>query len=440
MSHPIRFKTAILYQNPAKTVTLIDIPTSISLAQGTAESPNPWKLFSSPPLQAPYASTEPKSEAAKANVRKTMGCAEPEFSTKLLVEALKQIGENYMGEWCLPRPNRTSISMGAGSKRKLGHKAKSEEEAHVHGPNLKYSSNQHDQRGEVELQGLLELSPSPPYSTAIALDVESISHQLVRNPSPIQLPLHISMISQTYIIPPCAGFMFTSINGLSFQRFSQVAYETYPTPSTTAGPGQFDFILLDPPWDNHSVRRSQKYTTLDQEANPMDIIRNMLSKHIALGALVGCWITNKPSVRDTAVEAFQGWGVDIIEEWAWLKTTVHGDPMSPIGGLWRKPYEILLVGRKCNDGTRERQENVDTGNDTRKRVIVAVPDLHSRKPNLKELIKPMIPNPLDYRALELFARNLTAGWWSWGDEVLKFNWEGHWWKGDQKALNREEQT
>lgn len=438
MAHPVLDrKTAILYQNPAKTVTLLDIPTSISLAQGTTENPNPWELFSSPPLQAPYASTEPKSEAAKANVRKVMGCANHEFfSTELLVGALEQIGENYMGEWCLPRQNRTLVSTSAGSKRKLGYMAKSEEE----GPNLKYSSTQHDQRREVELQVLLELSPSLPYSTATALDVESISHQLVRNSSPTQLPLHISMISQTYIIPPYACFMFTSVNRLSFQRFSQAAYEVYPTPSTSAGTGQFDFILLDPPWDNRSVRRSQKYTTLGQETNPMDVFRDMLGKHIAPGALVGCWITNKPNVRDAAVEAFEDWGVDIIEEWAWLKTTVHGVPMSPIGGLWRKPYEVLLVGRKCNDGACECQENVDTRNDIRKRVIVAVPDLHSRKPNLKELIKSLIPKPLDYRALELFARNLTAGWWSWGDEVLKFNWEGHWSKDNQKALNREEQT
>jgi N6-adenosine-specific RNA methylase IME4 len=45
---------------------------------------------------------------------------------------------------------------------------------------------------------------------------------------------------------------------------------------------------------------------------------------------------------------------------------------------------------------------------------------------LKELIGPMMPDPKNYRALEVFARNMTSGWSAWGDEAMKFNWDGNW--------------
>ncbi|KAK3076285.1 hypothetical protein LTS18_013420, partial [Coniosporium uncinatum] len=43
------------------------------------------------------------------------------------------------------------------------------------------------------------------------------------------------------------------------------------------------------------------------------------------------------------------------------------------------------------------------------------------------------------RGLEVFARHLVEGWWSWGDEVLKFSWDGCWRKGcEGEAHGREE--
>ena len=419
-SHP---KTAILYQNPAKTVTLIDVPTSIYLAQGISESPNPRTLLSSPPLQAPYASTEPKSKAARAKIQEMAGNTDCTFSSDLLLKALEEINNVYLGMWCLPRKTLMPVSGKTGRKRKRGHMGTSYTQNPTQEPDLKA---QVDVGQRLDPQSPLELSTSPPYSVATALDVKSISHQLVQNINTTEIPLHISMISQRCVIPPCSSFMLSSIGELSFPSFSHAAYEIHPNPSPSVGPGQFDFVLLDPPWENRSVRRAQKYTTLRQETNPMDVLHNMFGKHIAQGALVGCWVTNNLNVRDTALGTFRKWGVQLVEQWAWLKTTIHGDPVSQIDGLWRKPYEILLLGRKQDPSAYKCREIAEVGSGMHERVIVAVPDIHSRKPNLKELITPMMPNPLEYRALEIFARNLTAGWWSWGDEVLKFNWEGHW--------------
>jgi N6-adenosine-specific RNA methylase IME4 len=41
-----------------------------------------------------------------------------------------------------------------------------------------------------------------------------------------------------------------------------------------------------------------------------------------------------------------------------------------------------------------------------------------------ELIEPFIPD--QYKAAEIFGRNLTEGWLTWGDEAIKWNWDGHW--------------
>lgn len=144
-----------------------------------------------------------------------------------------------------------------------------------------------------------------------------------------------------------------------------------------------------------------------------------------------------------------------------------GEPVYAIDGLWRKPYEVLLLGQKMDDDNTHRSDDrgddhhhhhppnpqpepqtkaeadrngvsTTTSNNNEKesrppikrRLIVAVPDVHSRKPCLQELVEPLIRDRIgdgrEYRALEVFARHLTAGWWALGDEVLKFNWEGHW--------------
>ena len=199
----------------------------------------------------------------------------------------------------------------------------------------------------------------------------------------------------------------------------------------------FDFILLDPPWPNRSIKRTHKtagatYNTIPSLEDLGDMTMDMqLETLMAEDALVAVWITNKQAARDLVCGLgglFECWGVELIEEWIWLKTTISGQPTSVLDALWKKPYEVLVLGRKRgHDGDDDQPKPSVT-----RRVIIGVPDLHSRKPCLKGLMEPMMPNPEDYRALEIFARHLVAGWCSWGDECIKFNWEGYWRKHDQR--------
>ena len=110
------------------------------------------------------------------------------------------------------------------------------------------------------------------------------------------------------------------------------------------------------------------------------------------------------------------WGLEVAAEWVWVKVTTQGEAMFDVDGWYRKPWEKLLIARRKRRGAERVVAD---------KVIVAVPDLHSRKPNLRKVFAEVFGK--EYVGLELFARNLTQGWWSWGDEVLKFQ-EEQWWQ------------
>ena len=448
--------TPILYQNPTKTLTLLDIPTSITHAQGgTLDHASNDRIYSSPPLQTPYPSTEPKTEKAKANVlrMKILSDADADSDSleALLRQELSEVAERWPSghDWCLPRKVSPLIAERRGKKRKadgcIDQEVSTSERDSVHAssarvpalyaetekgigifpsvkePDLKIPDSEIAVRTIKEPLILSQNSEFAP-KAYVCSSIRVITNRLVCNPYGTPLLLQIS--GSKYKIPPSAKFLLSNIGEPAAPTFSVAALSTYPEPSATAGPGQFDFVLLDPPWNNRSVRRSARYYTM-YDSDPMAVLQAMLGQHIAPGALVACWITNSTIVRAAALEAFQAWGVQLIEEWAWLKTTVDGLPVTPVDGIWRKPYEVLLLGRKESDETQVSDVKV------RRKVLVAVPDLHSRKPHLKTLIEPFLPQ--SYRALEIFARTLTADWWSWGEEVLKYNWDGHWYNNEGRT-------
>lgn len=422
-------QTAILCQNTAKTVTLLDIPKSISVSQGTLTQPNTSLIYSITPNQVPYPPSEPKSEAARAKVISAMSTSAPAaYAPGMLRNALKEIKENYCGgDWCLPRlvpPSSSLKYVRRGRKRKFSHHEDGAERdiTPVIEPKFQISSAFNGSPRKARSLKPLALSRSTVNSFP---DDAEISYNLIHNLHSTPVNISIGSEEAQYRIPPNAAFYLGNIDENTATDFSVSAQSFLSTPTASAGPGQFDFILLDPPWGNRSVKRSGKYTTVRHNSNPMHGLEDTLGKHIAPRGLIACWITNRASVRKCALEAFKAWGVDLVEEWAWLKTTADGLPVTDIEGLWRKPYEILLLGREADSVEKEDGEiTVESG--VRKRVIIAVPDVHSRKPCLKELIEPFMQSPAEYRALEIFARNLTAGWWSWGNEAIKFNWEGHW--------------
>lgn len=400
------------------------------------------KIFSTPPLQTPFPSLEPKSEAARAKVIRAMGPnIDIGFPSSLLHEALEEIKENFRvkGDWCLPRHLSRRLLESAQKRAKRGHEDHlgDEEVSNVMKatePGLHVFSTFNGRQRKASSKSRLVLGKSTLNRFPNELEIMYIP---VHNPHPTPTQIVIETKATRHLVPPGAVCYSGNIDDSSASDFSIAAQSFFSTPSASAGPGQFDFIVMDPPWNNRSAKRSGQYDTMHQKRTPFDSLQDMLGKHIAPQGLIACWITNRAEARTRALQAFEAWGVDLIEEWAWLKTTTTGIPMTEIHGLLRKPYEILLLGKQINFFIERRDEKRSSKYGIRKRVIVAVPDLHSRKPSLKELIEPLMPNPAEYRALEIFGRHLTAGWWSWGNEAMKHNCESFWQRVDRSRPNGE---
>lgn len=364
------------------------------------------------------------------------------FPSSLLHEALEELKENFKvkGDWCSSRhlPNRI-VESAQKKQAKRGHEDHLGDEEvsnwmKATEPGSRVFSTFDGRQRKASSKSRLLLNRSSLNRFPDELEIMYIP---VHNPHPTPTQIFIETKATRYLVPPGAVCYSGNIDDSSASDFSTAAQSFYSTPSASAGPGQFDFIVMDPPWNNRSAKRSGRYDTMHQKRTPFDSLQDMLGKHIAPQGLIGCWITNKAEARTLTLQAFEAWGVDLIEEWAWLKTTTTGIPMSEIHGLLRKPYEILLLGKQNDFSIERKDEKRSSKNETRKRVIVAVPDLHSRKPSLKELIEPLMPNPAEYRALEIFGRHLTAGWWSWGNEAMKHNYVGCWQRVGRSRPNGE---
>ncbi|ETS82715.1 hypothetical protein PFICI_04591 [Pestalotiopsis fici W106-1] len=184
---------------------------------------------------------------------------------------------------------------------------------------------------------------------------------------------------------------------------------------------QFDIVVLDPPWPSRSVRRKKKnsYSTTYDMTEMHDLLSLIpIASHLKLEGIVAVWVTNKPAVIDLLKSPgglFDQWNVEPIGEWIWVKVTSNGEPIVDFGSTWRKPWERLLFAKRRGSSQKLQPE---------RKVVFAVPDLHSRKPNIRMLLEDFLPN--GYLGLEVFSRNLTAGWWSWGDQTLLFQQKQHW--------------
>ncbi|KAF5866696.1 Methyltransferase-like protein 4 [Aspergillus alliaceus] len=508
-------RSSILYQNSQNTVFLLDIPTSIALAQDLSsiqqeflsdsakihlnKSPSPRnknasvrRLLSSAPLRNPFpGSTEPKTDAARAKVLQRIPVSERGFHdviSPLVIDALHEIREGLHGhdEWCLDRialmhgRGRDLRTQGEGS---LGKRRRNEKDSNGN-DDCRFEAGGYTASTMLGKPTKPELDNPPLILSAgsnLFDSMSSLCNLVVRNTSPEHAIVRVHCALQrpddstqsecaghhhhTYDVPPLSSFLLCRLH------ISQSSMR--PNRSTNPIPGlprhqKFDLILLDPPWLNRSVRRSGHYHTQNYMEGGLltQCIRDILRVHLqdirqnlqsdspgdflpprklnekkGQKPIAAMWITNSARARKAAYDAIQGAGLSVCEEWVWIKTTTNGDPITPLNGLWRKPYEVLIIGMK-----QQHQQPIDPleteGNSgVIRRFIAAVPDVHSRKPNLREIFEKLffadastLGDSIAYSALEVFARNLTSGWWACGDEALKFNSEEWWVDGDDASL------
>lgn len=212
----------------------------------------------------------------------------------------------------------------------------------------------------------------------------------------------ITLMGQKYLLPPKSSFLLSDISCMR--------------PLLNCGK-TYDVIVIDPPWQNKSVKRSKRYSYL----SPLQIQQIPIPKLAAPDCLVITWVTNRQKyLRFVKEELYPLWSVELIAEWHWVKITISGEFVFPLDSPHKKPYEGLVLGRvREKTALPLRNADVKVVPIPDHKLIVSVPcTLHSHKPPLAEVLKDYIKPEGQY--LELFARNLQPGWTSWGNEVLKF--------------------
>ncbi|NWW54464.1 METL4 protein, partial [Pedionomus torquatus] len=211
----------------------------------------------------------------------------------------------------------------------------------------------------------------------------------------------VVLMGQKYLVPPKCSFLLSDISCLQ----PLLNYKK-----------KYDVIVIDPPWENKSVKRSNRYSYLSS----WQIKEIPIPALAAPNCLVVTWVTNRQKhLRFVKDELYPHWSVKTLAEWHWVKITRAGQFVLPLDSLHKKPYEVLILGRVQGDVKEALRKSEDILPIPEHKLIVSIPcSLHSHKPPLTavlaEFIKP------DVECLELFARNLQPGWTSWGNEVLKF--------------------
>ncbi|EZA61219.1 hypothetical protein DMN91_005402 [Ooceraea biroi] len=177
---------------------------------------------------------------------------------------------------------------------------------------------------------------------------------------------------------------------------------------------QYDFILLDPPWWNKSIRRKKmkcaeaSYKMMYNE----ELIKIPIGKLLRSNGIVAVWCTNSSNNLNSIFnEIFPSWGITYTAKWYWVKVTQAGNTICNFNSApGKQPFELLVLGSTLK---REKFAIPDG------KLIISVPSaVHSHKPPLTEIIKEYLPD--EPKCLEIFARYLLPGWTSWGLEILKF--------------------
>ncbi|XP_067948831.1 N(6)-adenine-specific methyltransferase METTL4-like [Watersipora subatra] len=219
---------------------------------------------------------------------------------------------------------------------------------------------------------------------------ESFCHNLIESNCVDNISLRLQ--GRKFLIPTNSSFLMSDILGL--QEFSQ----TFDR--------KFNFLIVDPPWENKSARRKKVYKRL----NNTEFLELPIKRMSAENSLLLLWCTNCKSQREFIEKSLlPHWDFRVVSTWYWCKVTKSGDLIRPFHKGGKKPYETLCIAVRTGQAIPEQLIS--------QKVIVSIPSLiHSAKPALLELFKKYLPeNP---KCLELFARNLLPNFMSWGNEVI----------------------
>ncbi|KAI6862612.1 hypothetical protein KC343_g8028 [Hortaea werneckii] len=246
----------VLWQNESQTTILIDIPRSIEAAQGTPEAPCHDHLLSVTPLETPFPSNKPKSEAARAKLvgNSTDEQLDREY-VELLSKALTETHKAYHGRWCLPRPFVQERPRAA-KKRKLEGNESSNSVQSTHTQEglpedlLRTLAETDHSSDPSDYKITLHPTQGSPANATTSTPSPYITN---RNPRPATLSIspHQTQHPHAFHLPPASSFSLSNCtHSTPFRHSLRSQADTEETPYP------FDLILLDPPWPNRSIKRT----------------------------------------------------------------------------------------------------------------------------------------------------------------------------------------
>lgn len=196
----------------------------------------------------------------------------------------------------------------------------------------------------------------------------------------------VNIDDHDYIIPPNCTFFNNDIRNIN--DFMNISAKTY------------DFIVIDPPWWNKSLRRI-KVTSQMSGYSMMtnDEICEIPIEHlININSIVIIWCTNAESHKNATKEVLiPKWNLKLLKAITWLKITKTGSPVTDFRGEGcKQPFEKIFIACHKDKVSDDFEELLKL------ELIVSVPSLiHSHKP-------PLLGKILFYYILFLFIHNITA--------------------------------
>jgi len=170
---------------------------------------------------------------------------------------------------------------------------------------------------------------------------------------------------------------------------------------------KYQIILSDPPWSYRNMGNIQataaaQYSTMSNK----DICALPVAKLADDNCILFLWATF-PKIQE-ALDVIRAWGFEYkTVGFTWVKTNPkNGKPFFGVGWYTKSNAEVCLIGVK---GKAPKISNSVSS------IIIEPRGKHSRKPD--EAKRRIVEFCGDVPRIELFAREKTLGWNSWGDEI-----------------------
>ena len=172
---------------------------------------------------------------------------------------------------------------------------------------------------------------------------------------------------------------------------------------------KYSIIYADPAWSfkNYSKKGEGRNPNQHYETMSIDDIKNLpVSKIADQNCILFLWVVNHS--LPLAFEVIERWGFEYkTMGFVWVKKNLKSDGFFTGLGYWtRGNPELCLLATKGKPSRISKSV---------KELVIEPRSSHSKKPNIiRDKIVELVG---DLPRIELFARETTDGWDSWGNEV-----------------------